>query len=79
MFTAEIKINGVLVAHVFGRNVTAKETKAGEADIYETQVIEVNEREQEVERHLISHHREDGICKLVEQILARHNEEKAKK
>lgn len=69
MFTVELKINGSLIGHIYGRNmgqVTSGETK------YEYDYYDVDRREQTKGELLFQ--REDGIRALVAAILS--NEDK---
>lgn len=69
MFTAEIKVNGVLVAHIYGRNIT--DNHRATLSLYEAQIIEVGENK--VSKFHVEHNRADGLTKLIEAILSEHH------
>lgn len=71
MFTLEIKINGSLIAHVYGLNVG--ETKA-KLSVYNFEYYQPGDGT--VYKGMVKHRREDGINKLIMLILD--NVEKSK-
>ena len=68
MFTVEIRINGSLVSHIYGVNVTdSHPINNGKGDCYDCQVYDVEKRaSRDV---LVQHHRKHGINALVAKIL----------
>ena len=68
MFTVEIRINGSLVSHIYGVNVTdSHPINNGKGDRYDCQVYDVEKR---ASRDVsVRHHRRDGINALVAKIL----------
>lgn len=68
MFTVEIRINGSLVSHIYGVNVTHEcAVNDSKGDCYECQVYDVEKR---ASRDVsVRHHRRDGINALVAKIL----------
>jgi len=65
MFTMEIRINGTMIAHIYGRNTG--ETKDG-AHEYVYELYETETRG--VVNGTVYHKRQEGIKKLVSAILA---------
>jgi len=64
MFTIEIKINGVMIGHIYGVNIGGKEhgKNSYSYEYYKPESREVN-------KGLVRHAREDGIEKLIALIL----------
>jgi hypothetical protein len=72
MFTIEIKINGSLIGHIYGRNTTAElycanPEKSTVEDYYKYEYYEPETRE--LIRGDIKHIRADGIRPLIIKIL----------
>jgi hypothetical protein len=65
MFTVEIKINGTLINHIYGRNEGPSHDGLG--DQYRYELYEVETRQ--VNNGRVTHKRSDGINKLVAAIL----------
>ena len=64
MLSVELKINGMLIYHIYARNVSSKDF--GECNyLYEFYEIE----SREVKNGEVSHFRQDGLSKLVAKIL----------
>ena len=64
MFTTEIRINGALIAHIYGRNCG---TNREGATMYSYEYYEPETRE--VTNGQVTHMRDDGIRHLVKLIL----------
>ena len=64
MFTIEIKINGAMIGHIYGRNV--KDMGNGQNE-YDYEYYEPEQRN--LKKGTVSHARSDGIRKLVNKIL----------
>lgn len=69
MFTTEIRINGMLVLHIYGRNTAV--CKDGKSqyiiELYKTETSEIT-------TFNIYHRRSEGISKLIELILSEYNQ-----
>lgn len=65
MFTIEIKINGTMIGHIYGRNLCVQENGLSlyDYEYYEPEIPKL-------QRGTISHCREQGIRKLVKLILS---------
>lgn len=72
MFTAEIRVNGTLVAHLYGRNVG----ESGELHKYDYEYYQTAEGG--LKMGSVIHDQEDGIAALVSKILAHQNKLKTK-
>lgn len=66
MFTVEIRINGTLINHIYGRNMGSTQDGYG-PDKYSYEMYMPESRG--VKRGEVLHEREDGIQKLVRLIL----------
>lgn len=66
MFTVEIKVNGLLVSHIYGRN-TARIAGDGDEFKYDYEYYEVNSRD--IISGSVNHKRSKGIRKLITVIL----------
>lgn len=75
MFTAEIRVNGSLVAHLYGRNVEV--LSDGQCE-YDYEYYEVDHPGQLLKIGSVAHDQEDGIAALVSKILAHQNKLKTK-
>ena len=62
MFTVEIKINGTMIKHIYGLNVSGRYECEYDVDIYDVQTRTVN-------HHKVTHNRSYGITKLIQLIL----------
>jgi hypothetical protein len=67
LISAEIKVNGVLIYHVYAHNSGAHPTKAGQT-LYRYQVVEIG-IDKPSTQNLVMHTREAGALKLIEKIL----------
>lgn len=67
MFSVEIKINGSLIAHIYGHN-TMKFNDRGET-LYDYELYEVNSK-RGLRKGFVNHRREDGIFELIKKICA---------
>ena len=75
MFTIELRVNGTLVTHVYGRNVTDERNERGVgaqdvangADVYDYELYETESRR--VTNGTVTHKRNDGIRALAAKIL----------
>lgn len=64
MFTVEIRINGMLINHIYGRNMTAK-VKGQDCykyELYETETQKIRTGE-------VHHNPKNGIRQLIAEIL----------
>ena len=68
MFSVEIKINGSMIAHIYGHNTSTFNEK-GET-IYDYELYEVNKEVKALRYGKVSHKRGDGIFELVKKICA---------
>lgn len=64
MFTIEIKINGSMIAHIYGHN----QTSTNDGDIYRYEYYETEKRR--IVNGEVTHRRELGIRPLIAAILA---------
>ena len=65
MFTVELKINGALIGHIHGQNITT-ESNSGECE-YSYEYYDVQKKE--INRGQVVHNRPDGIRNLIKIIL----------
>ena len=65
MFTSEIRINGTLIVHIYGRNLSLDDDSAQDHYYYEVYRAETRK----IRTGTISHHRPDGIEVLIGLIL----------
>jgi hypothetical protein len=66
MFTVEIKINGALIAHIYGRNITSSDHPAAK-DLYQYEYYQTETHK--VQNGKVAHARDAGIIPLVSLIL----------
>lgn len=64
MFTVEIRINGTLISHIYGRNIAPLPNGKSR---YEYEYYEAESRK--VQTGTVEHRREDGLRSLVTEIL----------
>lgn len=68
MFSVEIKINGSMIAHIYGHN-TMKFNDSGET-IYDYELYEVNSKKG-LREGFVAHKRGEGIFELIKKICAK--------
>ncbi len=66
MISVELKVNGVMVGHIYARNITPVDKLVG-LNLYHCEYYRPEKRK--VSKGKVSHKREDGIEKLVGKIL----------
>ncbi len=66
MLSVELKVNGVMVGHIYARNITSTEKLVG-LNLYHCEYYRPETRK--VSKGKVSHNREDGIEILVGKIL----------
>ena len=71
MFTIEVRINGSLISHVYGRNTG---TTPDKGDAYEYELYTPESRA--VVKGVVHHRREEGINALAGKILTKHRKSK---
>jgi len=64
MFTIEMRINGVLVSTIYGRNIGVDDTTNRHKYLYE-----LYRPESGVQKGFVAHHREEGIERLTQIVL----------
>lgn len=67
MFSIEIKINGSMIAHIYGHN-EGTYNSAGETQ-YSYELYEVNKGEKALKYGGVEHIRNEGIFTLIKKIL----------
>jgi len=68
MFSIEMRINGILIAHINGRNIYNTEN---DDCLYYYDLYEVKEGEGRVEKGSILHQQNEGILVLINKILSK--------
>lgn len=75
MLTAEIKINGCLIAHVYAVNKGIVPGFHNKGDCnYDIEVIEIGQSDTPLFRTQITHKRQEGATVLIEKILKVYNQ-----
>lgn len=72
MLTVEIKVNGVLISHIYCRNITFDSSFVaaltdGDANIYEYEYYKIGKTE--LTSGNLQHNRKDGALKLIGAII----------
>lgn len=67
MFNVEIRVNGTMIGHIYGRNITPATKQGVGLDLYTWEYYKPESRT--VVKGVVSHDRDAGIEKLVGKIL----------
>lgn len=65
MFTVEIRINGSMISHIYGRNVSESQTSG--KHVYDFEYYQPETRK--IQKGQVEHNRSDGINSLISSIL----------
>jgi len=77
MFTVEVRVNGTLIVHVYGRNVSG--APSGRPNEYHYDLVELSQDSRSAIDGRVSHVPDKGITELVRLILADVNRQKAQR
>ena len=67
MFSIEVKINGIMIAYIHGRNIEHIPDKQDDVCLYTYDLYDTNKGI--VEKGNVLHKRDEGILKLIKRIL----------
>lgn len=68
MFTMEVRINGTMICHIYGRNINHTNGKySGDTDKYSYELYQVESKK--IRKGTVFHNRSKGILVLLKKII----------